>query len=244
MYCINERFLAGCSFDKAYPNPCESPAEPSAKLQAAQKQPTAEGSATLVEGLRDFNKEQQMKLRSIASKAGLLNVLVENSLIGRGIRTMDSALLDASADISSRDQEKLVIYLLIGIVVVTILVTIVMILVMISSNSTRQRSKTSRAQRAVLDQLSSTQLPRHAGVHEKIVDHSQAVKRISNHYLSNQHQSRLRPHQLAGVISTTAHHHQHHSKSRSSGKPFAGTAAGVVMNKGRVYRDDIDNSVL
>lgn len=254
MYCINERFLDGCSFDKAYPSPCESDVEPAGrdtphqsngKLQqpARGEQADAADDADLVGSLRDFNREQQQKLRSIASKAGLLNVLVENSLIGKGIRTLDP-LLDGADGVTRdpgrrSDQDRLVIYLLMAIVVVTILVTIVMILVLVSSTS--RKSKTSRAQQAVLDQLNSSQLPRNQGS-DKIVNASLAtVKRSSNHnYPNSQNHTRIRPYHVPKTMLPT-------TNNRQATSPV-GTVSIMTMNsKSRRHRnnvDIVDNSVL
>lgn len=245
MECINERFLDGCNFDKAYPNPCHSadgrkPTSSAGKLiqtPAGHDEPST--SVTIVESLKDFSQEQQQKLRSIASKAGLLNVLLENSLVGKGINTLEPIVESIRSvdhtvrEPSGRDQEKLVIYLLMAIVVVTTLVMIVMILAMVSS--ALRRSKTSRSQQAVLEQLKPSQLPRHNA--EKVVS-TQAVKRqtSSHHYLSNQHLSRLRPYHVPVVTSNR-------SSSQASGKPVS-TFGVVTTSKSRLHRNGVDSSVL
>lgn len=155
MYCINERFLHGCNFDAAYKNPCRSDedakqsANKSAKLEAEPDSKSNDNSSsTKFDSTNDlnFSDEQQMKLRSIASRAGLLNILVENTLLNKGAARAISPLIDVAGsspagptqslsptnDNDNPSQGKIVVYLLAAMIVLTVLVTVAMILVIIN----------------------------------------------------------------------------------------------------------------
>lgn len=74
-----------------------------------------------------FNREQQLKLRSIATRGGLLDILVENTLLNKGARIVEPFFGDGSQS----SQERIVIYLLMAMIVITTLVTVAMTLVVI-----------------------------------------------------------------------------------------------------------------
>lgn len=148
MQCINVHFLDGCAFDQAFPNPCrDEETEKSGKLQTINDgisklsvendkiQDMDNNSEsfenTLIDGLArsNFNDEQQMKLRNIAStRAGLLNLLVGNTLLEKSTRALEPLL----GEERSPNQEKIVVYLLMAMIGLSGLITIVMIVLIIN----------------------------------------------------------------------------------------------------------------
>lgn len=93
----------------------------------------------------NFSEEQQMKLRAIAARGGLMDFLLENTLVAQGAARAFEPLLGAGvtrggAASRSSEQEQIVIYLLIAMVLITVLVTVAMIVVVL--NWTRFKSDT------------------------------------------------------------------------------------------------------
>lgn len=268
MYCINEHFLTGCTFDQAFPNPCrhEEESERSGKLQSAN------ASSKLVEHEDDttsganadkrpllsrtnFNEEQQMKLRTIAStRAGLLNLLVENSLLEKSTRALEPLL---NSDDHSQSQEKIVVYLLMAMIVLTALITIVMVVLII--NWTRVKlSKhrdqpqenlptTSIAGAAAADLSTSPSIAtgdksrrsssRQTAPNNPIAGHMLSA---GSNYLNNQRHHHSRRH----------HQHHHapsiHSRSRESSVNMVKSLSpvNVVVAKSSRRQSTFDNSAL
>lgn len=152
MRCVNEHFLEGCRFDEAFPNPCREE-EKEEEAGQGEREPGAAAVSKLTQELQreglDFSDEQQMKLRTIAARggAGLLDVLLENTLISHGAaaRAAVEPLLirgpaaPAPSEVSTL-QERIVIYLLVAMVLITVLITAAMIFVTL--NWARARSAT------------------------------------------------------------------------------------------------------
>lgn len=153
MYCINEHFLHGCNFDAAYKNPCrvdedaKQAANRSAKLEVTPDLKTGNNNDTnRFDSTNDlnFSDEQQMKLRTIASRAGLLNILVENTLLNKGAARAIGPLINGAtsasgpaqssslAEAERQSESKIVVYLLMAMIVLTVLVTMAVILVIIN----------------------------------------------------------------------------------------------------------------
>lgn len=89
------------------------------------------------ERVSSFSEEQQMKLRSIAARGGLMDYLLENTLVAQGAaRAFEPFLAQGNSGggpvSRTSDQEQIVIYLLISMVLVTVLVTVAMIVVVLN----------------------------------------------------------------------------------------------------------------
>lgn len=233
MYCINEHFLQGCNFDVAYQNPCRADedvratGDRSAKLEAA---PADYNDTTHFDSTNDlnFSDEQQMKLRTIASRAGLLNILVENTLLNKGAAraigplingaTSSTSSAPSSPDNDGQSQGKIVVYLLMAMIVLTVLVTVAMIFVIINWTQVKMSRNSNQEGSAEERSAERTRTP-------------------GRQYLSNQ-QHHLRGHQ---------HHNSRHT-SRSSAinmdrdivKPLG--SASVIKTSRR--QGSINNSAL
>lgn len=216
MRCISEHFLAGCRFDAAYPSPCRSELEvegshgtqthPSERLVAGgaghgpaeqdnrapgPSEPEDEAWGAHKDRRPDFSQEQQMKLRSIAARGGLLDLLVENGLLaGRPLAGPMAA--------PAASQERIVIYLLMAMVAVTILATVAMFVVII--NWTKARTSPGQGQPVT----GGHQAPRPGSglawaEGPRPVEPSEfRATQFAHHYLANQ-QHHLRRHQRHSV---------------------------------------------
>lgn len=217
MFCINENFLHGCSFDEAFPNPChiDEPNPPSSKSAKLELEGSNKLAKELLENNRlNFTEEQQMKLRSIAGRSGLLNFLLENSILNNGpVRS----IVDANP-MANDYQDKLVFYLLTAMVGLTVLLIVVMIVMLI--NWTRLRLSEEKQ----------------SGSIETGKDINQMPESRTRHYLSNQHH-----HQLRRPRSNSSHL----SSNRTIIKSSSTAPVGMVVSKsGRRLSGVIDNSVL
>lgn len=225
MHCTNERFLSGCNFDQAYQNPCQAVdddntdniKDKSARLELA---PDSKSSATLeqpgtgIEEKAEFNEEQQMKLRKIATtRAGLLNLL-------GATRAIEPLINETSR--SSQAQEKIFVYLLIVMVVLTILVSIAMIVLIANWTRLKFFGSQQSSQEASGGQNTTT-LPQ-----------QQPQQVLSNHYLSNQRQIHSHRHPYRTSRSP--------SVNRSEPKPLG--SVNVVVSKSRRHMHGMDNSAL
>lgn len=235
MHCINERFLDGCNFDEAYPNPCHSSEDhnnddenngfngtskvdnknKSAKLQLGHAEnKTAEAPSKINKEILDFSEEQQTKLRKIATtRVGLLD------LIGAA-RAIEPLI---STDSSPSSQEKIFVYLLIAMVVLTVLVSIVMIVLIV--NWTKLKLFGNENQRQELDGQNTS----------IVVPHNQAQVQLGNNYLSNQRQHHSNRHPYRNSRSS--------SHDRSNVKPL-GSVSVVVSKSNRRHGHGVDNSAL
>ena len=224
MQCVNEHFLSGCHFDKAFRNPCRSDIEMSAKLElsttgerpATEAEPPVDGAATPSSPATasNFSEQQQMKLRSIASRTGLLKLFVQNSLLSReAARSIEPSLI---MEENGQVQEKtMVLYLLTAMIALTVLVTVVLIVVVINWTKVRLARTLSSA------------------------DSQQVAAGAGSHYLSNQqHHSRRQQQQLSGRPSSRSSRNE-----RANGvvKPLG--QVSVVVAKSR-RQTAVDNSVL
>lgn len=142
MYCVNTHFLKGCNFDEAYKNPCQnddtvSNRKAKLNIQSAAAPGRQQGSDIEANDNRfNFSEEQQMKLRTIASKTGLLNFLVENSLLNNGPAR---SVLNSAGDY--QPQEKIVFYLITAMVALTVSLIIIVIVVFVNWTRLKLASK-------------------------------------------------------------------------------------------------------
>lgn len=84
--CINEHLLAGCHFDRAYPNPCNSDETNLDNNKQTALQDSSQKSAKLNdENELTFSDIQQLRLRKIAARTRLLHLLAsdDSSPLGR-----------------------------------------------------------------------------------------------------------------------------------------------------------------
>lgn len=221
MHCTNQHFLAGCNFDEAYPNPCHSSGMvdggESGRLVDESTDKRLNDENQLNDTQRHqltFKEQQQMKLRSIATRSSLLNMLVENSLLSKGAAKTIAPLLDNDAEDSSH--ERIVLYLLIAIVALTIMVTVVMVMVIFSWTKSKLSGEKQQEQPIGQQTIAN-----------------------GNHYLSNQqHQSR-RHHS-----SRPSSRLDDTSNRVMLGKQQPLGPMSVVVTKGRRSSSTIDNSVL
>lgn len=239
MHCINERFLEGCNFDEAYPNPCHSNEDDnnndgeigannytskvgnkdkSAKLELGQVE-----NSTLLAGSKmnkegsDFSEEQQMKLRKIATiRAGLLNLI--------GAARAIEPLINTDSSASSQTQEKVFVYLLIAMVILTILVSIVMIVLIVNWTKLKLFGNRNHGQ-DLIGQNTSVMVP---------VPRNQVQPQLGNNYLSNQRQHYSNRHPYRNSRSS--------SRDRSKVKPLG--SVSVVVSKSRRHGHGVDNSAL
>lgn len=172
MHCINTHFLRGCNFDEAYRNPCQSDeltlTNQRAKLDLMPEvNHFGDSNSDLDKPYQsDFNEEQQMKLRNIATRTGLLNFLMENSLLKYG---PSRSMINSGNDY--QPQERIIYYLLTSMVALTVILIIIVIVVLF--NWTKLKLASGKQQKQI-----------------------QQTSQLKNHYLSNQqqHSSRSRHH--------------------------------------------------
>lgn len=279
MHCINERFLQGCNFDEAFRNPCQSELEPrkvdisksrapQESAEEANKANTGEedqdeavevtNSSTVenkkdlvaISNVDDFNEEQQMKLRSIASKASILDLLVEKSLMkkkNKGEQSGDLLLAD-DRDMAnlkeSGSQDKITIYLLMALVALTALVSVVLIAIMLNWSRLRGSNETNFPHSAT----------NQAQVRNRHLDNEQQHRHKTRRHQYYQGGSNLTPlpSNLAATTTTTAsdqlthhHHNLYHSRQQQQLRPLPKPlgAINALVSKGR-RSSNVDNSAL
>lgn len=170
MRCINHSFLDGCTFDEAFRNPCEDDQDAKSDSKSQSANNLTDSNSLLDSRLLNFTDEQQMKLRSIATRSGLLDLfLVENSLLNKGNAKVIEPFIGGTfgaADQQQR-QEKIVVYLLMAMIAVAFLVTVVMIIIIVNwtqvkfckSEEQTEKSETKLDERTL--QMDSSRLRSH-----------------------------------------------------------------------------------
>lgn len=244
MRCTNAHLLSGCTFDVAYPNPCVDDVPPATPPTSATSKPPPTSDDDLA-----FSDEQQMKLRSIASRSGgLIDILYANSLTQRdgGLHKpptdgASAKLLDANGHAlppppptsqqqqpqqASSSSEKIVIYLLMAMVAMTVLVTLAMIGVIVNWTRKSQAANAAAvaAATAAAQSAAATAAPVRASRHSTRTAHMdgavQPVLLSSSHAASHRH-------------SQQQHQHRRHHRAPSSAHRLSTstTAAAVGLAK-------------
>lgn len=107
------------------------------------EQPASITSATNLSALQelDFNQRQQMKLRSIAAGSGLLDLIVERTLLGAsGVATPTPPSLVASGE--SKPQDRTILYLLFAIVALIVILALALVMLMYNWTKSKQVNPT------------------------------------------------------------------------------------------------------
>lgn len=252
MRCINERFLAGCQFDEAYPNPCLEndvltvPKDGEAEGDSNEIKLTGEDEGTpSVFKQPSFTDEQQMKLRNIATRGSLLDILVENSLLNNknAAKLMEpignggNVVALGGETLGSRPQDRIIIYLLIAMVALTIFVTVAMIVVLLNWSKLRASDETP---------VSSGTSPLGSNSNSELVREVMRSRgprgSVTSNYLANQHHVHSRRSGSSQYRHRTQYAPQYvNSRSRLVNDLDSNL---VTVTKGRRYPDDIDNSAL
>jgi len=260
MYCINEHFLEGCNFDRVFRNPCsedqqhseEEEEERSGKLVGGargefggRQSNRTSGSESSETGKQqqwaDFNADQQNKLRSIASRTGLLDLLVRNSLLSKGAARAIEPLVELTPADMPTPQEKIVVYLLVAMIALTGLLTVVMVVLVI--NWTRFRLS------AGCDGAAAAAAAAEEGPAQRRQEGRQVESRRRSHYLSNQQQQQQQP---EPQLQPGARRHQHHAQAHKAeqvgqARRMVGRQLGAVVvqpTKGRRLAESVDHSAL
>lgn len=230
--------LAGCRFDAAYPNPCSSsngdnvatspgfdvegndvkaadrkkPTDRLRSQQAAGEEQADQNGGREREGngAGSFSEEQQKKLRSIAARGGLMDFLLENTLVAHGAARafgQPNGSSSQTRESSGRhahgsEPEQIVVYLLIAMVLVTVLVTVAMIMVVLNwarlrapgprqaGGDTHKMTPAQRTKSALADEHQQHQRFGQSlgNVHGQLLAERVAYPPAISQYLSNQYQ--------------------------------------------------------
>jgi hypothetical protein len=159
-----------------------------AKLSEQTRPPSAGSDSLAADRTRNFSEQQQMKLRSIAARGGLMDFLLENTLVAQGAARAIEPFLAAAPGGGARptgEPEQIVVYLLVAMVLITILVTVAMIVVVL--NWARPRPPAGQQHQPGLRAKSMDEL-RGGGTGGQLLTERLAYPPAISHYLSNQYQ--------------------------------------------------------